>query len=135
MAATNNSLTLGQKATVPAPEQAPSGTFEKNVHTWSSSAELYRPYDQDAQVSPGLIPHRLMPLKACTANPTPAPTTQLATTHDSPIRVDHSCVTQRAPMDALPTRHASLFSAADLPRTYRGKTGVHSRFGTTSHAC
>ena len=103
MAATNNSLTLGQKATVPAPEQAPSGTFEKNVPTWSSSAELYRPYDHDAQVSPGLIPHKLMPLKACTANPTPAPTTQLVTTHDSPIRVDHSCVTQRAPMDALPT--------------------------------
>jgi hypothetical protein len=103
MAATNNSLTLGQTATVPAPEQAPSGTFEKNVSSWSSSAELYRPYDQDAQVSPGLIPHKLMPLKACTANPTPAPTTQLVTTHDSPIRVDHSCVTQRAPMDALPT--------------------------------
>ena len=103
MAATNNSLTLGQTATVPAPEQAPSGTFEKNVPTWSSSAELYRPYDQDAQVSPGLIPHKLMPLKACTANPTPAPTTQLATTHDSPIRVDHSCVTQRAPISALPT--------------------------------
>ena len=112
MAATNNSLTLGQTATVPAPEQAPSGTFEKNVPTWSSSAELYRSYDQDAQVSPGLIPHRLMPLKACTANPTPAPTTQLATTHDSSIRVDHSCVTQRAPMDALPTVAPDLHRAA-----------------------
>ncbi len=40
MAATNNSFPIGQTATVPAPQQALSSTFEENVLTRSSSDDL-----------------------------------------------------------------------------------------------
>ena len=46
MAATNNSLSLAETATVPAPQQALSSTFEVNVLTRSSSDELLPLSDQ-----------------------------------------------------------------------------------------
>ena len=103
MAATNNSLSLAETATVPAPQQALSSTFEENVLTRSSSDELLPLSDQDAQVSFGPTPLGLPPHRACKPNPTPAYQTQLAIRDPSPMRVDHSCVRQRAHMHALPT--------------------------------
>ena len=107
MAATNNSFTIGQKATVPAPQQALSGTFEENVPTWSSSAELHSLPDPVAQVSMDPTPYGLKPVMDCTANSIPAHKTQLVNTHHSPNRVDHSCVTQSMLLGAL-TTHSAL---------------------------
>ena len=107
MAATNNSLSLAETATVPAPQQALSSTFEVNVLTRSSSDELLPLSDQGAQVSFGPIPLGLPPHRACKPNPIPAYQTQLAIRDPSPMRVDHSCVRQRAHMYALPTGTAS----------------------------
>ena len=103
MAATNNSTPFGQKATVPAPDSALSGTFKENVPTWSSTAELHPLPDPVAQVSLDPIPLWLNPLMDCTAHPIPAHKTQLVNTHHSPNRVDHSCVPQSMLLGALTT--------------------------------